>query len=128
MKKIVKFLNHIFDLITYKILWLSSKIYTDSNEYGYKFAWAPNIYLHYDNWHDWGIAFNWFIYSFELNGIKSNPPRLCVGYTINIRPLDWSFGGDHIYYDGPHCSYDFGPIRFQSMGTNWNCKGCELVK
>jgi hypothetical protein len=31
------------------------------------------------------------------------------GITLGLRKV-WEFGQGHLYYDGPHCSYMFGPF------------------
>jgi hypothetical protein len=51
--------------------------------------------------------------------------HLGYGYhsiTIDFDPADWAFGSDHGYYDGPHCSFALGPVRF-NWQRDW-CKKC----
>ena len=44
-------------------------------------------------------------------------------YGIHLNWNYWSFGFDHIFYDGPHCMFNIGPIQIQ-YGGNWDCKKC----
>lgn len=37
-------------------------------------------------------------------------------------PIQWRFGQDHGWYDGPHCSYRFGPFEFTESWSD--CKKC----
>lgn len=38
----------------------------------------------------------------------------------------WCWGSQHIYYDGPHCSFSIGFIHFNWGGSPWTnwCKKC----
>lgn len=44
-------------------------------------------------------------------------------YGISITP-HFAFGPFHMYYDGPHCAFDFGFVHI--LWTNWNCKKCHI--
>lgn len=41
---------------------------------------------------------------------------------LDVNFKRWHFGAEHIYYDGPHCSYSFGP--FHLHWTDDNCDKC----
>ena len=36
----------------------------------------------------------------------------------------WEWSDDHIYYDGPHCHWSRGFLRFWRDG-DWDCKECN---
>lgn len=36
----------------------------------------------------------------------------------------WSFGVYHIYYDGPHCGFRLGPLRFEWGTKDGWCEKC----
>src|SRR5258708_389834 len=112
MNKIIKFFNWISQFLTYKFIWLSSNFYTikdkpgeQMGEYNRKWVYAPDImlYINKEEWYGFGCVFGWSLYMIQFKGKQVNPPRLCTGYSIDIRPLNWSFKNDHTYYDGPHC-------------------------
>lgn len=64
----------------------------------------------------------------ELVRYKGAPigPRLVQTLTVSLWPFprDWEVKTDHIYYDGPHCAYSLGPVRFFKMwGSCIKCEG-----
>lgn len=83
-------------------------------------------------WRHW-IGFfkqDWFLaisYELQLTQFEGRPmdPRPVVIHQIGIQlnPKKWKFSQDHIYYDGNHCNYDFGPIQFHTSGSK-HCPKC----
>lgn len=41
---------------------------------------------------------------------------------VDTRPKFWRIGRTHLYYDGPHCIWRFGPICFIRESTD--CREC----
>jgi hypothetical protein len=35
----------------------------------------------------------------------------------------WAWGGEHVYYDAPHCMFSLGFLHFH--WNDWNCKKCR---
>ncbi len=90
-------------------------------------------------------SFNYFKFNSKIDPESEFPgPIICIGISqyitkfqgeikgypteianigIQIRPLAWRFGQDHIYYDGKHCLYKFGPIWFENSWGG-NCNKC----
>lgn len=76
-------------------------------------------------------------------------PALCIGWEtqltkwenkiINPKPtsgryialhwniFNWKIGQDHIFYDGPNCSWQIGPLQYYQTGIG-NCPKCESNK
>lgn len=55
---------------------------------------------------------------------KPRKPDAIQDATIQLfyDPRKWVIGQEHIYYDGPHCHYQFGPFAWN---TSWRwCKKC----
>jgi hypothetical protein len=44
-------------------------------------------------------------------------------WSFGINLKRWVFGQFHDYYDGPHCSYNFGPFYYITS-NNDKCKKC----
>lgn len=42
---------------------------------------------------------------------------------IVVNPKKWKICQNHVYYDGPNCSWQFGPIEIHRCG-NWCNKCC----
>lgn len=62
-----------------------------------------------------------FVHQYQDRGSKkwsdSGSSRYDIWLTSYFR-----FRSDHVYYDGPHCSFTFGWIQF--CWGNENCKKC----
>lgn len=57
---------------------------------------------------------------------EQREPYLISSLDIGIQPnpLKWECSIWHGYYDGPHCSYNFGPFSFHN--NVWlQCRKCE---
>lgn len=65
-------------------------------------------------------------WSTELVQYEGKPmePRVIqeVQMQFIYHPKMWKIGQEHMYYDGPHCFYQFGPFRYYN-GWRW-CKKC----
>jgi hypothetical protein len=48
----------------------------------------------------------------------------CQYYCVSVTNA-WKLGSEHIYYDGPHCSFSMGFLHFSWTGWNGWCKKCE---
>ncbi len=48
------------------------------------------------------------------------------GYFNATLTRHFKLGGDHSWYDGPHCGFSFGFVHFN--WSWWNCKKCEGSK
>lgn len=57
---------------------------------------------------------------------KECPPRVVGDYTITIfcQRKSWRRETWHMYYDGRHCIWQFGPIAFGRHGLG-SCEKCE---
>lgn len=43
---------------------------------------------------------------------------------LKLDPREWKIEQDHIWYDGPHCWYQFGPFCYRKHGL-YNCARCS---
>ena len=71
-----------------------------------RWRWGP-----YVDAFRWGACVGIGFYLVQWEG-KRHKPRFLQGAYLQIRPLEWRFGQLHLYYDGPHCLYRFGPFWF----------------
>ena len=79
---------------------------------------------HYNNrrWRYWPqIGFyngrfyiGWALELVQFAGKVYDEPTICSDWNIQFvyDPRKWRFGQEHLYYNGPHCFYEFGPIAF----------------
>lgn len=71
----------------------------------------------------WVLEAQWFylglVYQYQLRSNDQWVSSHTIQYSVCLNRY-WSFGGEHIYYDGPHCSFSIGPVHF-----NWWNGSCE---
>jgi hypothetical protein len=87
-----------------------------------RWRWVPNF-----------CAWDWRLYAgisleiirFQGKDRYENPRSVRMyGLTVILNPYEWIFSQKHLYYDGPHCFYHFGPFVWVSDGNDWDCEKC----
>lgn len=80
---------------------------------------GPSIWLF-----ETGFEIGFGRYLIQYEGKPCVPPVLVAHGGIQFRPFEWKLEQEHIYYDGPHCLYMFGPVWFNRSW--WTlCKKCS---
>ncbi len=86
--------------------------------------WKIRPYMKFSKDLNWLFTFGINEEIIQFEGKPYGPkPTWEIGFSFNRNKL-LDFGIDHIYYDGPHCIYKFGPISFYKIGIGW-CKKCS---
>lgn len=81
-----------------------------------RYQWALELHLFNNN--SVGIEFKKLYY-------RDNPvtdPHPYEYIALNLTP-HWNFGFNHIWYDGPHCSFSMG--RLHLCWNIFNCRKCK---
>jgi len=74
-------------------------------------------------WFD-GPCIMWNTYLHKHNDFAIRRPMLIASYLFGIKYKDWRIEEYHSWYDGPNCSWSFGPFMFSKNGQG-HCKKCR---
>ena len=122
----MNFLKRLYEKLIYVEDYPDNKM----GNYPRRWKWSP-YFEHYGKskngefeWYtiDIGIDLNLIQYKGEVREKKDWTPVRSMYIGICYHPKLWKISVDHMYYDGPHCLYQFGPLRFYKS-WDW-CKKC----
>jgi hypothetical protein len=82
--------------------------------------WKKRLEL---GWFD-GPCISWNTYLTYHPDFELSRPMLVAQRSFVIRYKNWCIEEFHTWYDGPNCSWSFGPFMFSQNGQGY-CKKCE---
>ena len=96
---------------------------TPNSIYNRQWQWSLRFEKHSDRF-SIGLIFELI----KWQGIQQEP-REVGNYLLHFyfNPLKWLIKQVHVYYDGPNCDYQFGPIGFTRNSLGW-CDKCSGAK
>ena len=87
----------------------------------FPYVWAPTMTVF-----RWGVYVGIAQWRVDKEGARYAKPQPGAALALQFRPFDWRRGSQHDYYDGPLCTFFYGPIWLSKEWWSW-CTQCVPV-